>query len=477
MSTGRQRCVANHVVMVPPTSFGFNEETAGTNEFMHANLSTSNSISNAPGTRTASPDHAATSAKIVQQQASIEWHNVKSKLEAFGVKVSVLMGEQHDKPDFLPDAVFPNNWFSTFVSSPRGGGGGDHLHQHDKTSTINCDGTSAREDHPLMSKKIAIYPMLCPSRQREVKIESLVQLIGWNNDYAEQVRESESQQQLQQDKSTTEIVDLRGDVEEGAKTAGSTSRSSKVFLEGTGCLVFDHWTRTCFLALSPRANSVALAESLVCDRMGYDLVVFETVNNIYHTNVIMTVGKSVAVVCLEQVKGVAAGDYDEKIARAVEQQQQQNGDETTDEKQKIKASTRHRKTTKTTCFISSKQELQELLEQKLLKKVIDISFAQVENFAGNCLELAARSNKSASTSTTATTHFGAGDVDEKENMNKQDEELEFLWLLSTTAEKAFTEEQKRTLSESGYMLVCCDVSTIEKIGGGGVRCMVAEVFW
>lgn len=47
--------------------------------------------------------------------------------------------------------------------------------------------------------------------------------------------------------------------------------------------------------------------------------------------------------------------------------------------------------------------------------------------------------------------------------------------LSTGALNAFSSEQRRLLEGFGE-LVHCDVPTIEQIGGGGVRCMIAEIF-
>ncbi|MBK8847707.1 MAG: amidinotransferase [Bacteroidetes bacterium] len=48
-------------------------------------------------------------------------------------------------------------------------------------------------------------------------------------------------------------------------------------------------------------------------------------------------------------------------------------------------------------------------------------------------------------------------------------------LLSAKAKNAFTPEQLEILEKHGELLVC-NVDTIETIGGGSVRCMVAEVF-
>lgn len=48
-------------------------------------------------------------------------------------------------------------------------------------------------------------------------------------------------------------------------------------------------------------------------------------------------------------------------------------------------------------------------------------------------------------------------------------------IMSSTAYNGFTDENRKTL-EGTYKIIHSDVSTIEKVGGGSARCMVAEVF-
>lgn len=52
---------------------------------------------------------------------------------------------------------------------------------------------------------------------------------------------------------------------------------------------------------------------------------------------------------------------------------------------------------------------------------------------------------------------------------------ESLIIMSQTARNAFTEEQIKTLEKYGRILPV-DISTIETIGGGSARCMMAEIF-
>jgi len=75
--------------------------------------------------------------------------------------------------------------------------------------------------------------------------------------------------------------------------------------------------------------------------------------------------------------------------------------------------------------------------------VIRISREQMHSFAGNILELQGRDRR--------------------------------LIVISTTAARSLTENQKERLASCGE-IVTTNVSTIERVGGGSVRCMLAEIF-
>lgn len=78
---------ANSVLLVRPAAFGFNAEAARTNVFSHA-----------------SPD------TEIADRALAEFDGFAEKLAGAGVEVLVL--DDSADPE-KPDAVFPNNWFST----------------------------------------------------------------------------------------------------------------------------------------------------------------------------------------------------------------------------------------------------------------------------------------------------------------------------------------------------------------------------
>ncbi|MFA9288944.1 MAG: citrulline utilization hydrolase CtlX [Weeksellaceae bacterium] len=95
----------------------------------------------------------------------------------------------------------------------------------------------------------------------------------------------------------------------------------------------------------------------------------------------------------------------------------------------------------------SKQEEVAMVTAELKRldlEIIDISMAQVRQFCGNLLQVKSTSG-------------------------------EKLIVMSAAAEKGFTDEQKSTLTKYGK-IVAISIPTIETIGGGSARCMLAEIF-
>ena len=113
------------------------------------------------------------------------------------------------------------------------------------------------------------------------------------------------------------------------------------FLEGTGSMVLDRENKIAYACLSPRTNKEVL--EAFCKDSDYKSVLFHAVDqsgmDIYHTNVLMCVGSSYAVICLDSIKDEA-------------------------EKQSV---------------INSFQTTQ--------KQIVAISFEQMNHFAGNMLEV------------------------------------------------------------------------------------------
>lgn len=135
------------------------------------------------------------------------------------------------------DAVFPNNWIS-----------------------FHHDGS------------VILYPMFSPIRRPERRrdIMDRLQSAGFQ---------------------VGRVIDLTHHENEGR------------FLEGTGSIVFDHIHRCAYANISPRTNPEVLKE--VCGVLGYDSITFRAVDrngqDIYHTNVMLSIGDRFAVLCMDSM--------------------------------------------------------------------------------------------------------------------------------------------------------------------------------
>jgi hypothetical protein len=96
--------------------------------------------------------------------------------------------------------------------------------------------------------------------------------------------------------------------------------------------------------------------------------------------------------------------------------------------------------------LKNQDEHTEILEsfERTHKTIIDVSFEQMRNFCCNVLEV-------------------------------QNADGDKLLTMSTRAYNAFTDAQK-TLIEKHCKMIHSDLATIEDIGGGGSRCMMAEIY-
>lgn len=177
----------------------------------------------------------------------------------------------------------------------------------------------------------------------------------------------------------------------------SSFEQEEKFLEGTGSMVLDRKNKIAYACISPRTHQEVLAEFAL--QTNYQIVAFEAVDGngkqIYHTNVLMCVGDMFSVVCLEAVP-----DLDERL------------------------------------------QLRNSLESNG-KRIVEITLAQMNQFAGNMLEV--RSEKG----------------------NK-------MLVMSNAAYYSLTSSQIKIL-EDYCTIHHFDLSMIEGNGGGSARCMMAEV--
>ncbi len=173
------------------------------------------------------------------------------------------------------------------------------------------------------------------------------------------------------------------------------------FLEGTGSLLLDRANAKAYCALSPRADEELFIE--FCEDFDYAPVIFEafqTVDSerklIYHTNVMMCLGEIFAVICADCID-------DKKERKMVLENLKENG-----------------------------------------KEIILITEAQMNNFAGNMLEVRGANDK------------------------------RYL-VMSAAAHQSLTPKQIEQLEKHAEIL-SSSLDTIEACGGGSARCMMAEIF-
>jgi len=177
----------------------------------------------------------------------------------------------------------------------------------------------------------------------------------------------------------------------------SSYESKNIFLEGTGSMVLDRDNKIAYACLSPRTDKKVLED--FCKQTGFKPVSFRAVDSkgreIYHTNVMMCVADHYVVICLESI--------DDKTERE----------------------------NVTTAITGSDKE------------IIEISFDQMNHFAGNMLQV--------------------------ENVSGQK-----LLVMSSQAFRSLTKQQVDKLS-SYNNIIHSPLVTIETNGGGSARCMMAEV--
>lgn len=206
--------ITDTLLMVRPSHFGFNPQTAENNAFQENDTSLS-------------PEE-------IQILAMQEFDQFVEVLRNAGIRVIVV--QDTDQP-IKYDAIFPNNWIST----------------HE-------DGT------------IITYPMFAPMRRLERNhsiVTALEQEFGFNKFLPLERLEAEN-----------------------------------LFLEGTGSLILDRPNRIAYACSSPRTDTIALDE--FCKHTGFTKILFHARDSadkeIYHTNVMMALGETFVVVCLDSVK-------------------------------------------------------------------------------------------------------------------------------------------------------------------------------
>ncbi len=178
----------------------------------------------------------------------------------------------------------------------------------------------------------------------------------------------------------------------------SVFEARNIYLEGTGSLILDRPNNIAYACVSPRTEPEAM--DLFCKSLDCKEVLFEAVDEqgqlIYHTNVMMGLGVDFVVICMESIKNEA------------------------------------------------ERALLESTFERTGKTIIDLSFAQINAFAGNMLQVKNEAGK------------------------------RFL-VMSEQAFLSLTAAQVKQIEQFTNILHA-PIYTIEKYGGGSARCMMAEVF-
>ena len=294
--------LAEQILLIEPVGFRRNEETLSDNAFQ---------------TDEVNPNR--------QADVIREFVAFRNLLRENGIDVTVLI-----PPDAsTPDAVFPNNWFST---DPSG--------------------------------RLIFYPMKAANRRKERRDDFIQRLM----------------------KKYPNVTDL------------TYLENSGVYLVGTGSLVIDHDRKIALACISGRTTEKALRAWR--EKTKYETLTFKAFDKhnqpIYHTNVLLSLGEGFAILCSESIPD-----------------------------------------------LFERMQLIDFLKDTG-REIIDINFAQLVRFCGNCLQL----------------------------KNSTGEKF---FVMSNTAYHGFTPLQRGKIMQHTRILTA-ELATIERVGGGSARCMVAELF-
>lgn len=289
-----------------------------------------------------------------RRRATAEFDVLVARLRKAGIRV-------HAEDDTIGkscDAVFPNNWIS--------------FHRCDAGARVTM-----------------VYPMRAENRRLERRPDLIARFAS---------------------SPKSRVVDMSGLAADG------------IFLEGTGCLVLDRVNKTAFVCRSQRVCPQALER--FCRELRYSVVMFDAtlpvdcagtpdgkaqvsggaiaLQPIYHTNVMMSIGDTFAIVCTQAIRDLA-------------------------QRRAVMASLRR-----------------PVHPGGPPRAIIDISESQVLEFAGNVLQL--RGTRGS------------------------------ILVMSDRARKAFNSSQMAEIRRHCDQVVSAPLEVIETLGGGGARCMLAEIF-
>jgi len=206
--------LAQALVMVRPVDFGFNEETALDNEFQQKR------------------DDAAK----VTEMALYEFDIMVNRLRAAGLDILVLEKAEQAR-SVTPDAIFPNNWFSTSTNG-----------------------------------SLTIYPMFAENRRQERRLDDLTSLLnhhGYQVTHLNQIAPMDEQIEILEGTGALVIDHINGALY-ASESERCHEKQFQRFAEHNA-----YQGRFLFSTASENGKSI------------------------YHTNVMMSVGEGFAVICGE----------------------------------------------------------------------------------------------------------------------------------------------------------------------------------
>lgn len=328
------------VLMIRPVRFSYNSQTAVNNAFQESGI----------------PE------ELSQRQALKEFDTYVEMLRNEGIEVMVV---EDTATPHTPDSIFPNNWLS--------------LHSAEELADA---GSTLPGSAAPCSRVAVLYPMFAENRRAERRQDIIEALTGAVAPSCTGAADAPSC-------ASAALLDL------------TSYEKRNLFLEGTGSLILDRNEHLAYACQSPRTCEEVLEEW--SSKMGYDYFLFHAEdmngNPIYHTNVMMSVGEQLAIVCLDAIT-----DIEERMS------------------------------------------LIELLEESD-KEIVEISLEQMNEFAGNMLQL----------------------------HTVKEGELKYIMVMSARAKDSLDQDQIEAI-EKYCKIVAPDLEFIERNGGGSARCMLAEIF-
>lgn len=351
------------VLMIRPVRFSYNSQTAVNNAFQESGI----------------PE------ELSQRQALKEFDAYVEMLRNEGIEVMVV---EDTATPHTPDSIFPNNWLSL------------HSAEELAEGASNLTGFAHPGSAAPCNRVAVLYPMFAENRRAERRQDIIEALTGADAPSCTGDALAPSCVAAADSPDCTGAADAPSCASAALLDLTSYEKRN-LFLEGTGSLILDRNEHLAYACQSPRTCEEVLEEW--SSKMGYDYFLFHAEdmngNPIYHTNVMMSVGEQLAVVCLDAIT-----DIEERMS------------------------------------------LIELLEESD-KEIVEISLEQMNEFAGNMLQL----------------------------HTVKEGELKYIMVMSARAKDSLDQDQIEAI-EKYCKIVAPDLEFIERNGGGSARCMLAEIF-